>query len=508
MLRAIVAVALASLATGCTGIRGPIEDPGAGPRVAVFELLDGGRTYGEARVTASDVADEPLDGGVRAVLRAQLTLENDSDEELLLRPQQVAITFVETKGGRLLGAALPEPRARRSDRRRRPAARRPRAAPPPFARGERGPRVRASLRVRARRRGARSGDRVHLPRGALRLLGRRGSNVRRAAHGYLRMASWSRSTRSSGGQRHGRRAPGGALDPGDEPRAGEDPGAPRRPHPRALGPRHAAHAARARAQGRRCTRRHRGAARARARAPLRREPSCRPRSWCTHDYVLTIIGAAVDRILRDEAPRVCVRFVPNTPDDPPCCAIEARTSRSASTASCRRRCGAARSSPIASSAWCARATRLEEALHARPVRRLSHMQVAPRGKPGGYLDDVLRERGLTRTVARAVPVLRHGAAARVRDRLRGHDLRAHREALRATARPRLLEVPVKLRPYALSLVWHPRVDADAGHRFLRDVFVRASKELAASVTKAAHAPRPDRPDLGPDPQAPDRPAGR
>jgi hypothetical protein len=31
------------------------------------------------------------------------------------------------------------------------------------------------------------------------------------------------------------------------------------------------------------------------------------------------------------------------------------------------------------------------------------MQVAPRGKPGGYLDDVLRERGLTRTVARAVP---------------------------------------------------------------------------------------------------------
>jgi hypothetical protein len=42
--------------------------------------------------------------------------------------------------------------------------------------------------------------------------------------------------------------------------------------------------------------------------------------------------------------------------------------------------------------------------------------------------------------------------------------------------------PVKLRPYALSLVWHPRVDADAGHRFLRDVFVRASREVAASVT--------------------------
>ena len=29
---------------------------------------------------------------------------------------------------------------------------------------------------------------------------------------------------------------------------------------------------------------------------------------------------------------------------------------------------------------------------------------------------------------------------------------------------RVLEVPVKLRPYALSLVWHPRLDGDAGQR--------------------------------------------
>ena len=34
------------------------------------------------------------------------------------------------------------------------------------------------------------------------------------------------------------------------------------------------------------------------------------------DYVLTMLGLAVDRILRDEAPAACVRFVPNTPDDP------------------------------------------------------------------------------------------------------------------------------------------------------------------------------------------------
>ena len=39
-------------------------------------------------------------------------------------------------------------------------------------------------------------------------------------------------------------------------------------------------------------------------------------------------------------------------------------------------------------------------------------------------------------------------------------------------------MPDKARPYALSLVWHPRLDADEGHRFMRDVWVRAAKQAA------------------------------
>ena len=41
------------------------------------------------------------------------------------------------------------------------------------------------------------------------------------------------------------------------------------------------------------------------------------RTFVVHatDYVLTVLGRAVDGILRREAPQVCVRFVPNTPDD-------------------------------------------------------------------------------------------------------------------------------------------------------------------------------------------------
>ena len=45
-------------------------------------------------------------------------------------------------------------------------------------------------------------------------------------------------------------------------------------------------------------------------------------------------------------------------------------------------------------------------------------------------------------------------------------------------------VPLKLRPYALSLLWHPRVDADEAHAFLREVFVRAAREAAGERHEA------------------------
>jgi DNA-binding transcriptional LysR family regulator len=109
---------------------------------------------------------------------------------------------------------------------------------------------------------------------------------------------------------------------------------------------------------------------------------------------------------------------------------------------------------------------------------LDHVQVAPRGQPGGYLDDVLRERGLSRNVARAVPyfltalqlVAETDYVLTVSERI----ARRYEAPLGLS----VFEAPVRLRPYALSLVWHPRLDADAGHRFLREAFLRAAREVA------------------------------
>jgi DNA-binding transcriptional LysR family regulator len=206
------------------------------------------------------------------------------------------------------------------------------------------------------------------------------------------------------------------------------------------------------------------------------------RTFVVHatDYVLTILGAAVDRILCDEAPKVCVRFVPNTPDDAASLRDEGsdlavgiygdlpQEMRNRQLLTDRFVCVVRKGHP---------ATKKRFTLD--QFVELSHIQVAPRGKPGGYLDDVLREKGRTRTVARAVPyfvtamqlVAETDYVLTVSERI----------ALRMAGPLSLevLEVPVKLRPYALSLLWHPRVDADAGHRFLRDVFVRASRQVAA-----------------------------
>jgi DNA-binding transcriptional LysR family regulator len=197
------------------------------------------------------------------------------------------------------------------------------------------------------------------------------------------------------------------------------------------------------------------------------------------DYVLTVLGAAVDRRLREEAPRAVLRVVPNSADD----AAQLREQgsdlavgiygdlppemRARTLLTDRFVCVLRKGHPA-----------LRKRFTLGQFVAWPHLQVAPRGKPGGYVDDVLRERGLTRTVARAVPYF-HAALQLVAETdylltVSERVARRFADVLSLT----VLEVPLPLRPYALSLVWHPRLDADEAHRFLRDVWVRAAQEAA------------------------------
>lgn len=212
------------------------------------------------------------------------------------------------------------------------------------------------------------------------------------------------------------------------------------------------------------------------------------RTFVVHatDHALHLFGPALDRILCAEAPEVALRFVLNSPDDatllregesdlamgiygplPP----EMRTKQLITD---RLVCVVREGHPS-----------VGKRLSLEQFLALGHLQVAPRGRPGGYVDDVLEGRDLKRRVVRTVPYF-----------MAALELAAHTdyvltvsERLARTVAPRLrlrlLEPPLPLRPYAVSLVWHPRYDGDTAHRFLREVVTRAAKEVTAGVQHAA-----------------------
>lgn len=204
------------------------------------------------------------------------------------------------------------------------------------------------------------------------------------------------------------------------------------------------------------------------------------------DYVLTVFGGALDAALRSTAPGLDLRVIPNAVDDP-----------------ARLRAG---ETDLAVGIY----GELPPELRTRPiitdrlvcvVRRdhpsvgqrltlpqfvaLSHIQVAPRGQPGGYVDDLLAERGLARRVARAVPYFRVGLELVAQS----DDVLTVSERVARLLAPslglRVLEPPLPLAPFALSMVWHPRFDGDATHAWLREQLVTVTQRLDGLAHKDA-----------------------
>ncbi|NOK38984.1 LysR family transcriptional regulator [Corallococcus exercitus] len=211
------------------------------------------------------------------------------------------------------------------------------------------------------------------------------------------------------------------------------------------------------------------------------EPAKLERTFRIHatDHMLMVLGPTLDRLVRREAPAATLQFLPNSPDDgamlregnidlavgvyvdlPP----ELRTRKLFTD---RFVCVVRRDHPTVR-----RTLTLEQYLS------LEHLQVAPRGRPGGYVDTVLAVRNQRRRVARAVPYFLTGLQW-----VEGSDYvltisERVAKALAPRLKLKLLPPPLPLEPYTLTLLWHPREDADPAHRWLRDVFVRAARAAA------------------------------
>ncbi len=96
-----------------------------------------------------------------------------------------------------------------------------------------------------------------------------------------------------------------------------------------------------------------------------------------------------------------------------------------------------------------------------------HVAVSRRGRPLGPIDEGLRKRGLTRPVVSVVPDFLAALHAVARS-----DLVTAMPELVATAAMRDVGItsfalPVPTPEIAVAMAWHPRLDADPAHRWLR-----------------------------------------
>jgi DNA-binding transcriptional LysR family regulator len=112
----------------------------------------------------------------------------------------------------------------------------------------------------------------------------------------------------------------------------------------------------------------------------------------------------------------------------------------------------------------------------------SHVLIAPRGRPGGPVDDALAARGLSRRIAVAVP---HFLAAP--HIVAATDLvltmAARLAASFATVLPlRILELPFNSPTVRASMLWHERHDGDPAHLWFRG--------RIAAIAEHVQAPRP------------------
>jgi len=202
------------------------------------------------------------------------------------------------------------------------------------------------------------------------------------------------------------------------------------------------------------------------------------------DHALLVLGPAVDRLVRAEAPDVSLRFLPSVIDDwiplrdgtgdlsvclpgnfPP----EFRT-RPLLTE--RFVCVVRKDHP-----------RVGRRLTLDTYLSLDHMVVAPLGKPS-HVDTLLAERGQARKIRCIVPYF---ASALHLVAVTNYVLTVSESAARSVAdtlRLRVVEPPLSLASYAVSLLWHPRLDNEPANRWLREVFVRAAGTVSAGRASA------------------------
>lgn len=117
-----------------------------------------------------------------------------------------------------------------------------------------------------------------------------------------------------------------------------------------------------------------------------------------------------------------------------------------------------------------------------------HVMASRRGSVRGPVDDALAALGLTRTVVAVVPDYPAAVAVASASDLVAIVPRSYldrppgREVAPARPRVRSFPLPVVTESITVSQMWHPRMNADPAHRWLRGVVLRLCQELRVPKT--------------------------
>jgi DNA-binding transcriptional LysR family regulator len=213
------------------------------------------------------------------------------------------------------------------------------------------------------------------------------------------------------------------------------------------------------------------------------DPATATREFRVHttDHVVSLLGPAICQALAQTAPPAAVRFLPILPDDVPALRDGVDTAigvfprlppefRTQGLFSDRFACVVRLGHP-----------RVRGRITLTQYLAEKHLLIAPRGQPGGVVDEALAVRGLGRHVTRYLPyslvslelVAHSDCVLTMSERLA--TAHADRFALQ------ILRPPLPLPSYKIAQVWHPRSDHDRAHRWFRQLVSRAASSLRDSV---------------------------
>ena len=111
-----------------------------------------------------------------------------------------------------------------------------------------------------------------------------------------------------------------------------------------------------------------------------------------------------------------------------------------------------------------------------------HVVTSRRGRIMGPVDDALAAVGLTRHVAVVVPTFRTALSTAAATDMVALIPASYFEHLRASEALRSFELPVSTEQITISQMWHPRVDRDPAHQWLRSVMLDVCRQNCAETS--------------------------